>query len=374
MILKHTFKSSIEQQRGVALIVVLLIMALVTVLAVEMSARQQINIARAVNIKTNNQAYWYALGAEEFAKSSLATLKSLTGDNINLSQPWAQEFEYPIEGGFIEAKLSDLQACFNLNAIGSEYTPNASGGGSGGNGGTGNNGATANNGGTGNSGGGNGNPSGGSSGTGTKGEAAQKAFETLLNKFTEDTYLAEVIKDSLIDWIDEDDRAAQLGAEDADYESLVTPYLPANNAMSHISELRLVNGVDQGAQAGWLNDLQKVVCVIPETNIKINVNTITEESAIVLDALLGETADIANGIISTRPEEGFTEIAEFFELNEVQSIQLSAEQRDWFDITTQYFKLNTKAKFQDSQFKMSTVFRVNEDGITIISREFGGAF
>jgi general secretion pathway protein K len=58
----------------------------------------------------------------------------------------------------------------------------------------------------------------------------------------------------------------------------------------------------------------------------------------------------------------------------VQALQLSPEQNQWFDITTDYFMLETTAKFQGSQFKMSTVFQMNDSGITIISREFGGAF
>jgi general secretion pathway protein K len=37
---------------------------------------------------------------------------------MNLSQPWAQKFEYPIDSGGIQAELIDLQACFNLNTLG----------------------------------------------------------------------------------------------------------------------------------------------------------------------------------------------------------------------------------------------------------------
>lgn len=324
------------QQKGVALIVVMLIVALVSILAVEMSGRLQLNIARTVNIKANNQAFWYALGAEQFAKSSLTTLQSLTQSNINLSQPWAQDFEYPVEGGSIKAKLTDLQACFNLNAISSDFEP----------------------------------PKGGAVGP----SPSQVAFEDLLKNFIEDTYTTETIRDALIDWIDEDDIPSSLGAEDADYESQVMPYLAANAPMTHKSELRLLNGVDELARSGILNELNKVVCILEEKDLKMNVNTITQDNAVVLAALLGDTLQSSIDIISSRPPEGFADINDFLGLAAVKALNLSAKKIQWFDITTKYFKLDTTAKFLGTQFRMSTVFKLENDGVTIISREFGGAF
>ena len=362
-----------HKQNGIALIVVLLIVAIIMVIAVEMNSRLQLNVARTINLKSNNQAYWFALGAEQFAKNSLATLKSLTSDNINLSQPWAESFEYPLPGGTIEAQLVDMQACFNLNAINSTYSPN--------------------------------NPSQDeekatqnpnnpdtdaenpqpseqkqtSTGTQTQDSAsgytaAQMAFHRLLESFIPDSLVTDTIRDSLIDWIDEDSNVQNYGAEDSDYESLVNPYLAANNAMGHPSELRLINGVEQAAQYTSLQELQNTMCVLPETRLKINVNTITSENAVVLSALLGDTLDSGSSIIDSRPPEGFKSIDDFFALSAVQALALSPEQKQWFDVTTKYFKLNTTAKFQGSQFKLSTIFRLDDGGIIIISREFGGAF
>ena len=50
-------KHELQQQRGVALIIVLLIVALVSVLATQMGSRLQLQVKRASNIKDNNQAY-----------------------------------------------------------------------------------------------------------------------------------------------------------------------------------------------------------------------------------------------------------------------------------------------------------------------------
>lgn len=325
-----------HQQQGVALITVLLILAIVVVLATQMLGSLHYSIVRSTNIKTNNQAYWYAVSAEEYAKNALTTLIELTEDNINLNQQWAQDFEFPVEGGSIKAKLRDLQSCFNLNAINSPPTSTSS--------------------------------------VNNTESPAQLSFQRLLENYIEDSYTVDTLRDSLIDWIDEDSSSSSFGAEDPVYESLSLPYLAANGKMTHSSEFRLLNGIEEGLTSDKLKSLMEVVCVVPESDLKINVNTIGEHNAIVLAAALGQSLQVAKDIISSRPSDGFDEIGDFFALSEVESSNLSEGQRDWFSTTTEYFQLNTVAKFQNSQFKMSTVFKLNEETVTVINREFGGAF
>ena len=48
----------LEKQRGAALLIVLMVVALVAILATEMGARLQLQVQRASNIKSSNQAYW----------------------------------------------------------------------------------------------------------------------------------------------------------------------------------------------------------------------------------------------------------------------------------------------------------------------------
>jgi len=346
---------SCHKQKGVALIVVLLIVAIITVIAVEMSSRLQLNVARTLNLKANNQAYWYALGAEQFAKKSLITLNTLTPGNTNLSQPWAETFEYPVEGGSIKAQLIDMQACFNLNAINSGESANATDSTNSMNLSTASNSA---------------NPTTAKIGP----SPSQKSFQLLLESYINDSLVVETIRDSLIDWIDKDSIPNNYGAEDADYESLVNPYLAANSPLGHASEIRLINGIDQLLAMGGFQDLRKAICVLPESKLAVNVNTITKENAVVLSALLGQNSNIGADIIGSRPPEGFQSDEEFLNLSEVQALSLSKQQKSWFKVTTQYFRLNVTAKFQGSQFTLSTIFKVDSGEITIISREFGGGF
>jgi general secretion pathway protein K len=324
-----------QQQRGVALIVVLLIVALVSILATEMGSRLQLQVKRASNIKENNQAYWYAVGAEQYARKSIKLLVAAADGVIHLNQPWAQQFAYPIEGGGIEAELVDLQACFNLNGL-REKTAIA-------------------------------NP----------GERSPElkerleAFNRLLG-FVEPEipeYTRETVRDSLADWLDADDFVSGLGAEDSEYESRPFPYMAANTMLANVSELRMVNGVE----VAWLLPLQTWLCAIPGFDLlQVNVNTVSEDNAAVVAALANISVSDAKNILGNRPQDGFQAAADFLAEPVVAAASLSAEQQTWFNVTTQYFMLRTRTHYNNASFTMRTVFKVDNQNVSVVSREFGG--
>ncbi len=88
-------------------------------------------------------------------------------------------------------------------------------------------------------GGGSGGGTSGGGGTGTGGGTGSEATNPLL-------YLPNMtpeIADAILDWIDEDDTARDYGAESEYYQSLNPPYLPRNGPISSLDELLLVAGV-----------------------------------------------------------------------------------------------------------------------------------
>lgn len=338
--LRFLEKAHAKSQRGIALLVILLIVAIVSILATEMMARLQLNVARTVNIKDNNQAFWFAMGAEQFAKKSLNELKTLSPDNMNLGQPWAQVFEYPIDSGGIQAELTDLQSCFNLNSLTLPplenppiQDPN-------------------------------------------KAPATPAlAFSNLMRLSSEnvDSFTAETVRDSLVDWLDKDGNITGYGAEDADYESLRFPYVAANAPMTNKSELRLINGIE----LSYLRELLPHVCVVPDiafNALQVNINTVKEENAHVLAAMLNLTVENTQRIIASRPLDGYGDTEEFFSEPEIVALNLSAEQKAWFVIKTNYFMLYTKTRYNNSSFKMTSIFKLDSEGegVSVLSREFGG--
>jgi general secretion pathway protein K len=342
------------QQKGVALIIVLLIVAIISVLATEMGTRLQLQVKRAANIKENNQAYWYAMGAEQYARKSLKELFAKE-KVIHLNQPWNQEYTFPIEGGGIQAQLIDMQSCFNLNALGvtnkagaSNTTPAPVGN------------ATANTEPT---------PT-----TTPKDEltSRKEAFHTLITNIDAEipSYNIDILQDSLVDWLDEDSQVTNLGAEDSEYESRQFPYMAANSLMVHKSEIRLVNGVE----AKWLVEVMDLICVIPNDPIlKINVNTVSEENVGIIAALTGMDINQAQSAISGRGEKGFQEVSEFLKTPEVQAVSLTSAQKEWFDVKTSHFILHTRTKYNNATFAMQTVFKIGKDNnVTVLRREFSG--
>ena len=55
--------------------------------------------------------------------------------------------------------------------------------------------------------------------------------------------MTEEIADAILDWLDEDDDARELGAEAAYYSGLTPPYAPKNGPLETVEELLLVRGV-----------------------------------------------------------------------------------------------------------------------------------
>ena len=337
-----------NKQKGVALIIVLLIVAIVSVLATEMGGRLQLQIKRASNIKENNQAYWYAMGAEQYARKSIKQLIDEDGDVIHLGQPWGQEFIYPIQGGGIQAQLIDMQSCFNLNAL--KVTDLA----------TNNNAASA------------GKSNNSPSNSGSILIERKTAFERLLRSIEPEvsSYNIEIVRDSLVDWLDEDNTPTQLGAEDSEYESRQFPYVAANNFMVHNTELRMVNGVE----VSWLRELLKLVCVLPNNNLfKINVNTVGAENTAVIAAATGLSLSDASSLLANRGEEGFQTTEDFLNEPSIRALTLTAEQRTWFDVRTSYFILHTKTKYNNATFALQSLFEVDSsNNVSVIRREFSG--
>jgi general secretion pathway protein K len=322
-----------SSQRGAALIIVLLIFALASVIATQMTGRLQLQVQRASNIKQANQAYWYAMGAEQFARKSITTLFESNEETINLSQDWASEaLNFPLPGGGIEASIVDMQSCFNINALRVEDDDEE------------------------------------------EGQALKDAFLRILQNVEVEipSLNAETLTDSLVDWLDTNSiPSGSFGAEDSEYRSRPQPYLAANSLMAHKSELRLVNGVEPR----WLREVLPLFCAIPDNNaMRINVNTLTDDDAVILQALLNlSSLSDAQDRITSRPEGGYEDIADFLQEPEIAALNLSEAQQAWFDVSTNYFLLHTKTHYNDSSFNMTSVLRVDtNNNVTVLRREFGG--
>ena len=338
-----------QKQKGVALITVLLIVALAAILLTQMSGKLQLQMQRVANIESNQQAYWYAMGAEAFAKRILIMSFDGQEDVTNLGQIWAQgENTYPIDFGEITGEITDLQSCFNLNALRESDTtekPLTSVVKTG----------TA------------------KKSTGSAHTLAATALEKLivdLNIENVSSFEAKDLVDALTDWLDDNDMVSNNGgAEDNDYSSKEYPYLTANHYLSSYNELRTV----EHFTLAIIKELKPYTCVIPNTNLhKININTIDADNIEILMAVLNIPKNIAEELISSRGDEGYATIDEFFILPALTKYNLTSEQKSQLVVDSEYFTLKTQTNFNNSYFFLSSIMKIeNNNQISIISRTIG---
>lgn len=325
-----------SQQHGVALIVVLLIVAMIAMIATNINGRNQLSVRRTINLAQYDQAYWYAISAEELAKKVLKQdLEDADDGKIHRQQYWAQaNVVFPAEQGEIGGKISDMQACFNINAL-SMVTKEVE----------------------------NGQP---------KLPLPAIQFKGLLVALGMDDFAAERLTHTLKDYIDEDTVASPFGAEDADYESRTVPYRAANTLMNHRSELRAVIGFSQEIYL----KLAPYICAIPGNDRQVlNVNTIEVEHAALLAGMFDNKISIgeAESIINQRPGDGYDTTDDFWSNGSITALRTEKNLESSFSLKSQYFLLEAGAKVDSATFRLESVLRVaGNNKLDVLTRQYGG--
>ncbi len=115
-----------KRQRGVALIIALVVVALATMLATRIGSEGALDMRRSANMIVQEKAFQLALGAEVWAQEILFAQAQSGANLISLDQPWATPLPpLPVDGGTVQGALEDLQGRFNLNnLVNADDTPN----------------------------------------------------------------------------------------------------------------------------------------------------------------------------------------------------------------------------------------------------------
>ena len=123
---------------------------------------------------------------------------------------------------------------------------------------------------------------------------------------------ADIIVDSILDWIDTDDLHRLNGAESDYYQSLPNPYKAKNGRLDTLEELLLIKGMSPDILFGTKEQkgLIHFVTIYSSTR-SVNINAAPRE---ILMAMPGITEDVVNRIIEQR------ESVEFKSIQEIQAI------------------------------------------------------
>lgn len=218
------------QQRGIALLTVLLMVAMASVMAMSILDYQERMLKENTVLLRQDQAQAYAKSAEYFLSELLVQDVKNGNQNDNLSQDWAQPMPVlPIENGSITGRLIDQSGKFNINNLFHD---------------------------------------------GKRDDNAVAYFSRLLQRVGLQPELAAAV----LDWQDPDDKVTDaMGAEDSFYLGQQPAYLTANRAFQSVGELKKVRGFT----AASVEKLSPYIAALPAFSA-INVNTAT---AVVLSAM-----------------------------------------------------------------------------------------
>ncbi|MDR3389161.1 MAG: type II secretion system minor pseudopilin GspK [Rudaea sp.] len=231
----------IAAQRGVALLVALLVVALAVVLIAGLLDRGELTAARTRNQLRTIQAEAYAQGLEDYAARVLMQDDANGGQSDTSNDIWAVPLPpTPVPGGEITATMSDLSGRFNLNNLYPLFDTS---------------------------------------------KIWFGKFQLLLIALKLDPNLAQVV----VDWMSIDTGGG--GSSDGFYLALPQPYRSAKNIFFHVSELRLLQGVSGDVYA----QLAPYVSALPPGTL-INVNTASVPVLMTLSTLSPITQQTAQAL------------------------------------------------------------------------------
>ena len=113
-----------RDDRGAALLSVLLLVAVMAVIAATALDRLTLATRIAGSAATVDQGRAYAFAAEQIALRRVANLVARDPSRLSNDGNWLdRDFILPLPGGQGSARLSDADNCFNLNSLAAETAP-----------------------------------------------------------------------------------------------------------------------------------------------------------------------------------------------------------------------------------------------------------
>lgn len=260
-----------DDERGVALLLALLILSLLTALILEFDAEARREYRDAAAFRDNFKARTLTRAAVQAARAVLQQdfiKDKLAGEAYDApTDLWAMPIKnYAIGDGLLSAQIEDERGKLNLNDLA----------------------ATAGD------------------------ELQRKARIQRFKRLFELLQLNQNLVDALVDWVDQDETAEPAGAESLYYQSQRPPYRAANAPLASLNDLRLVKGFTQDI----IDRLSRYATVFPqEGSALVNLNTADLLVIQSLDPAISQS--MAAEIIQGRPykkKEDLDRIGSFQEI------------------------------------------------------------
>ncbi|MGB3918806.1 MAG: type II secretion system minor pseudopilin GspK, partial [Thiothrix litoralis] len=321
-----------RQQRGIAILSVLVIAVLIVTLAAVVFARQSRAVRQTDNFQSLERAWQYVFMMEQYAGLQLQ-LDAKDNTYDALTDRWAYTLPTQTlteESGAIvkfTGKLEDLQGRFNLNnlVLRADNQPQ-------------------------------------------QGAYDGKVYEQL-KVFVTNAGLPAEFTDVIVDWVDSNQLPLSAnGAERDYYLSGGTPYLPADGQFADPSEIRLLRLEQLPAQdkEAALQRFMQTITTLPFYTT-INPNTASKD---VLKALRLRDNQIALILDKRKLKQAYRSKAEF---NQEMAFTPGKDDvlMNSFDVTTQYFRLTGEVQINRARvFVNSLLLRDPKGAVRVIMRQF----
>jgi len=246
-------RAAVTGEHGIALVMVLWLMALLVVLASQFALNARTGLETVRNLKEDREAYFLAYAGVQMAVREIladsdyhyyAEDRQLRFASVLYDGGYSSRTEIALGGGLVSYSIKDEGAKLNLNALATD-------------------------------------------------ESQLRFLLQIL--YPDGEEWTDSVVDSLLDWVDADDDHRANGAEADYYRTLEPPYAAKNGPFDTLNELKKVKGITEEIYAALL----RVVTVYPTSGV--NVNTALRE--VLLTG--GMSDDEAATVIDERNAKGW---------------------------------------------------------------------
>jgi general secretion pathway protein K len=306
-----------KNERGVALLVTMMALALMTLLVMDFTTSASLGYRSAAGQANEMRAEYLARSAIGVGLSLLSSDAQQDAHaktpHDGLDEQWAMPFPpVPLGGGVAQISIVDEARKIDINLLINPRT----------------------------------------------GQADPTYLGILERLFTNIGVSPDIIP-AIVDWLDPDSIESPGGAEADYYLRLTPPYEPRNGPMPTIGDLRMIRGVDDAT----FIQLQRFLTAAPETHV--NINTAPPEVIAALLPDLSNDMSMVKQIVQARSVQPFLSVTDVGNLAGLGDVGQSLMKL----ITTRsaYFTLTGVGVFAGARRRITTTFRRNANGTSMLA-------
>jgi general secretion pathway protein K len=312
--------------------VVLILLVMMSALAAKISQQFCRNLQKTHYQVSQQQLRWAMQAQEKVVKDRLQNDASGESKPLDPEGDWHQPLETQGEDYTVVSQVEDAQDCFNVNNLLAAERLRIKR-------------------------------------ACRAGKAAQRAIvEQILTDSGISQTAAEEVYQQLVDYLDGDTTTVKEGAEMDAWAGVVPARQPANQMMRTIAEIKLLPAFPAAAYP----KVSKLLCALPDSASKVDVNTLKPEQAALLAALFpGKlTEDDALRLIESRPETGWESMETFSKALEQTFPQLKddlPQVAELLSINSRYFRVNYTGNTDELTLRVVSQLQVNNEAGEIVT-------